>query len=56
MVSVPEALPLGRAETAFKTFTVFLTTILFFLFCALNAMLRLIVVRPIRASRGSRTT
>jgi protein-histidine pros-kinase len=47
IVSVPEALPLSRAETAFKTFTVFLTTILFVLFCALNAMLRLIVVRPI---------
>jgi protein-histidine pros-kinase len=47
IVSVPEALPLGRAESTFKTFTVFLSAILLVLFCALNVMLRLIVVRPI---------
>jgi protein-histidine pros-kinase len=47
IVSVPESLSLGRAETAFKTFTWFLTGILVALFAALNLMLRLIVVRPI---------
>ena len=47
IVSVPEALPLSRAESAFTTFTTFLAVILVVLFAALNLMLRFIVVRPI---------
>lgn len=47
IVTVPEALPLSRAQTAVSTFTAFLSVILLVLFAALNLMLRFIVVRPI---------
>jgi protein-histidine pros-kinase len=47
IVSVPESLPLHRAQAASTRFTAFLAAILLALLAALNVMLRLIVVRPI---------
>ncbi len=47
IVSVPTAVPLARADTAFRTFMISLTGVFAFIFVALNLMLYFVVIRPV---------
>ena len=52
IVSVPTEVPIARANAAFRTFMISLTTVFAFIFVALNLMLWLLVIRPVtRLSR-----
>lgn len=48
IVSVPMALPIKNANRAFYTFMISLSTVFIVLFVILNAMMSLLIVRPIR--------
>jgi HAMP domain-containing protein len=47
IVSVPTAVPIARANRAFKTFMLSLTGVFIFIFVALNLMLWYTVIRPV---------
>lgn len=47
IVSVPTAVPLARADAAFRTFMASLTAVFAFIFLALNLMLYFVVIRPV---------
>jgi HAMP domain-containing protein len=47
IVSVPTAVPIARANAAFKTFMLSLTGVFIFIFIALNLMLWYTVIRPV---------
>lgn len=47
IVSVPTAVPIARANAAFRTFMVSLTVVFIFIFVALNLMLWYTVIRPV---------
>jgi protein-histidine pros-kinase len=47
IMSVPTAVPIQRANEAFKVFMLSLTGIFAFIFIALNLMLQYIVIRPV---------
>ena len=52
IVSVPTDVPIARANAAFKTFMISLTTVFAFIFVVLNLMLWFMVIRPVtRLSR-----